>query len=250
MENEALNNPAGRIATFIAALAEATDREQTNDQFRNKRVLASALNLSSLESAGIVSRLGELMEQVERIKALIESGKISSLYAAMLPELERYMESLLSGVQGQGLAVPQPLLSLVLNLCSEQLSELAPENVPKLDDLWKVRGEITSLLDDVVEAALDLELKLFLSQELHNLLDGIDRFRISGVSPIRDALLNVVVDIQASNAMSEDRIGGEEDITNRFRTLVKRLAQLVYPGAALANIAAVVIPALESGHPH
>jgi hypothetical protein len=216
-------------------------------------VLADALEVDVANPKLFFSRLADVLDLPAQIREAVEhSPGVPDVFIQFLPEMQQYLQNLVNSLSNPGVQVPPPTLIVAMNIGNEMLSLQSPEQIPDIAELFEVRDDLKQLLDDVVTADIDSDLAQFISNHLHEVLDAIDRFTISGIAPIQASISHLVGDLQlkiGTGAMVE-RTDAEKKVGSRMWDLVSRLADLVNITAGSSVISAVVIQALTSGRPH
>ena len=213
--------------------------------------LASIFHLQPTDTSAVLFRLGEVMKLPGQIRsAVTNSPNMSDTFTDVLPDLDQYLRSLLTGLANQGLPLPHETLVITLKLCSEQLAIHSPEQMPSTDELAAIRAEFENLLQELISIDIDEALKAFLLEEISSILYAIDGFTISGVSGIRDALASFFGELQIRTS-TEEAFENKSDITpfsDRLWAAIERLASVVGLSVAANTLAHSIIQALTSGH--
>jgi hypothetical protein len=215
--------------------------------------LADVLQVPVSQPGPLFARMGDVLDLPRQIsESVLAEPRVSDTYLQFIPEVSRYLDNLVGTLTNQGPQVPPDTLLAAMDLCSEQLSLYASDGVRNYEDLITVRDEIKRLIDDVIESDVEDELTQFIVDHLYELLDAIDRYRISGVAPIRTAVSKLVGDLQI-RIVSEIAVEGSVEsrsFGDRMWKVVSRLADLVNITAGSAAITTVTMQALSTGHPH
>jgi hypothetical protein len=248
-----LDSPAGRMLDFMDGirLLLRSGFPPGTSNFDHLANLLGTEGHGEVARAALFLRIGDVLDLPRQIRAaVLATSKTSDTFTEVLPEVERWLQGLVGNLNNQGLPEPAEALCVTMKLCSEQLSLNSAEQVPDLEELAAIREELNTLVGQVVDADLDPDLATFLVSHLRDLLEGIDRFRISGVAPIRKAVQDFVGDVtlrrEASETFKSSTTGSK--LADRVWATVGRLALIVNLSAGGIEIGTTAMHALTAGH--
>jgi hypothetical protein len=199
-----------------------------------------------------LSAVADLLKLPEQIRESIrKSPDVSDTFLALLPDVDRYLESLLGGLSNQGLGIAQAGVFANLEVVSEQLSKFSPEIVPEHEVLVSLHSSISDLIDEITATQIDNDLSFFLIEELLNLRFAIERFDLLGEKPLRDAFAKVLGDAQIQRETVEaDDSQNANALKTKFGAIIRRVYEVLSFGGNTVSIVAFITEALEAGHVH
>jgi hypothetical protein len=236
------DNPAGRLLALILDVRGRNENEAMGVAWANTFNLNYPNDLAPLlERLAFVIRMpAQIREQV----ALLNLD--ANVLLKRLPEVEEALTRLQLGAPlGQFLAPITEATLDNLEVCSAMLHQFRPEVIPSQDDLSDLSESIKELLDEVIAAVVDSDLKSYLAEHLHDMLSAISDYRINGSVGVRHAVERAVGELALRREIQE---GLESDEHGkrfwRILTNVLLVLNLLDTGVKLGT---TFIPALDAG---
>lgn len=243
----ALDNPAGRLVTFIKDIA----RSSGNNPLAR---LAATFHLTTslTDRSKLYQRLADVLELPDQVEEMIRSTPtMSPRYLNLMGEVREYFKNFgnlteNSGMPGQ-LVNPSPGMVTMLELCSDQLSLTAGDGSADRSAVDEIRDQINDLINDVRTSNTPERFSSFLLRELHILLNGVDQFLIRGVVPAENAFSAVIGDLYI-NREKFDASDEASSIWERFTQVLNRYPGVFSLGALTLQAVQTITQALPPGH--
>lgn len=236
------DNPAARLLAFIHDLGESGGGSVAV-------AISKIYGIDPNDKAALFRAIAEIVDLPRQLRIAIESTPElpAATYVKALPDIEKWL-SFLDNLQ-QGVTAPFDTLGTVLELISGSLSMHRPEVLPPWHELLEIRGEAEALLHEVVNADLDSNLRLFMADQLRNLIAGIDTFRISGIAPVRAAVAQFLGEVILRKGqlidLSEDST--EKTLFHRVWGIADRLSVAVTLAPGTIELVHMAMHSLGAG---
>ncbi len=245
------DNPAGRLNFWIGQIRDVISKP-TRQANEGTQIFAEVFGLDPTRRTDVLSAVADLLKLPEQIRESIRKcPDVSDTLLGLLPDVDRYLESLLGGLSNQGVGIAQAGVFANLEVISEQLSRFSPEIVPDHEVLDNLRSSISDLIDEISATEMDEDLSSFLIDELLNVRFAIERFDLLGEKPLRDAFAKVLGDAQIQRETVEaDDSHNAQDMKKKFETIMRRVYEVLSFGGNALSIATLITEALEAGHIH
>lgn len=245
------DNPAGRLHFWIGQIRDVIT-EPNRPGHEGTLIFAEVFALDPTRRTDILSAMADLLKLPEQIRESIrKSPDVSDTMLGLLPDVDRYLESLLGGLSNQGVGIAQAGVFANLAVISEQLSTFSPEIVPDHEVLDDLKSSISDLIGEIFATEMDEDLSSFLIEELLNIRSAVERFDLLGEKPLRDAFAKVLGDAQIQRETIEvDDSQNAQTIKKKFEAIIRRVYEVLSFGGNALSIATLITDALEAGHIH
>lgn len=241
------NNPAGRLFLILKAV-KSLPKEMTHGQAW-PRVLDLPQGSSHFQVLKAVATFFMLPGQAaDEIKALVAPPVPHDFLLRWVPRIENASTHYAwHGNVHQFQMDLEPDVLQCIELASTILSPLSREALISADQIGKLRQEAEELLGDVESAAIDAELKSFLTEHLCEFLHAINSFKYRGSPGLREAIGHLGTDNRRHTIKPRSPL--ESSVLERFKSYARDVVlilQLVNSSWMLGeNVVKLLPPAAE-----
>jgi hypothetical protein len=259
LEQVANDNPAGRLYNLLSEIngvvrnGRIKDRQiPSNASSQNK--MSMIFGIPDNDLSLLFSRLSDLTSLPSQIRRAISSTPaVPEGFAEFLPGIEIYLNNLVNTFGQLGLPLSNDDQLVALKLCSALLSQHSPEPVVDSDVLDSMKDDLSELIKLLSTIDIDNDLREFIFNHLLDLINAIERYKILGVKPVRDALNSFVgasrlQHFDSENSTSEDDPEATKVFESKFWTVMDRLASSFGVFTMATQLTMPFVYALTTGH--
>jgi len=257
MEQVEQHNPAGRLHALVSRVIKQQRRMADKPCLQ---LWAAVFDLSlDRDEHEFATTLYEVISRLLQIEKLIddtENGlrKIDGLPDRYFRPFERIralpvqsLKSLSSNIAATVNAISDGDMT-VLEFCAERLEERHSERTIDEQELALILENVIILFNDVQQSNLDVELKIFMLDNLESIRRGISEFRIRGPQRLKETLGEIIGTLAVNHEVIQATRNQDAGVVERFEKAFYRLAAVVsfaVDGPAL--LSAVKVLLLPSG---
>jgi hypothetical protein len=228
------DNPAAALQNILQRGLEEKQAQPCHE------VWSRILEIRSDDPGELIARLGEVMDLPRRTLVFVQASFPNQLKATTTwkAEIENaFMQQHLNGLWVTFISHVSPYCIGHLSLTSELIQTRLKSSIIASEDLTNVLQSLSSLVAEIDDSDLQVQLKAYLTREINDLQHSIRTYKISGAVPIlrhTEAMLgHSLVDPEYSSFLSSHPLG----------------ARLLENLSAMANLltVAVSLPQLSQG---
>lgn len=234
-----LNNPAERLLRLL----KAAKKKPRNNKIGNTWM--ELLEVPDNDRSLLLRRLGQVFELPATIKAQIEllEDIDHSTYLKWSPAVEKAFSVMNLDASVDNFTNCYDNMALYgLEVCSEILSRLRPEEVLDEDQLKKLHEDIQGLMEEVLESDIDENLKRYMFEHLQTVALAIQEYRIRGSRPLQKAVEATLGSLAMNPEMYEKTSKTKEG--GKFLKIMARVPVLLKLADRFTQIAERVIKLL------
>jgi hypothetical protein len=253
------DNPAGRLHNVMSEINEVVRNGQIKgvdvpSQYTSQSKLSVIFGIPDGDTSLLFARMSDLTGLPSQIRNAISSTPaVPQGFAEFLPGIETYLNNIVNTFGQSGLPLSTDEQLVALKLCSALLSQHSPEPVIDSDVLESIKAELYELIDLLGKVDIDDDLRRFIWSYLLELINAVERYKLLGVKPVKDALNAFVGASRLQTFDSEDSATPEDrearkNFESRFWTVMDRLASSFGVFNMATQITMPFVYALTTGH--
>ncbi|MGB5962046.1 MAG: hypothetical protein WBG73_15360 [Coleofasciculaceae cyanobacterium] len=236
-QNIPTNNPAGRLYEILTKAIEigrlVPSRRGTNTEFPSERrvfvVLAKALEIDNPDSF-------ELFDGIAKLSALVNDTELAinktqdvniELYLRAINEVKEAFNNLHVNLPEDWLLIANKIDKSTLEkleFCADVLSRQQGEIVLNNEELNELFDEVRTLLEKVLDADLDKDIKSFMLEKLKDIDQAIINYKFQGSKGLIQAIEST---LGATIINEKIRSQKEKPIVTNFFTVIGRVASVL-----------------------
>jgi hypothetical protein len=237
-QNVPTNNPAGRLYEILANAMEIGGSGglviqrgiKVSEQRQTRVVLAKALEIDNPDSPDLFDGISQLFGLVNNTELAINKLQDvnTELYLRAIIEVKEAFNSLQFNLTQDWDIIANKIDKSTLEkleFCADALSRQQKEIVLDNEQLNELFDEVRTLLEKVLDANLDKDMKSFMLEKLQDIDRAIINYKFQGSKGLIQAIESTI----GATVLDEKllRTQKENPIVNSFFTLIGRVASVL-----------------------
>lgn len=226
------NNPAGRLYEILAKaikIGKKLPYSKTREERKASLVLAEALEIENTDSREIFDGVSQLFRLIDDTELAIKKIKNvdTELYLSPIFEIKEAFGTIYLNLTEDWSAIAMGIdrgTLEKLKFCADMLSRQQGEIALNTEELTELYTDIKTLLERVLDAKIDEDIKSFLLNQLRDIEQAIINYKFKG----SEGLIQVVQATLGATLMNENvRNEGKNPLVTNFFTIITRIASLL-----------------------